>query len=129
MQWAATIGIIAGLANAIPFLGPGIGLLVGVLYAIMAEDVSPVLPFIDGENLLLAILVVVAIVQLADNALFQPYVLGSAVDLHPLTVILGVTGGAVIFGFTGMLFAIPVIMVIKVIVSTLFRQFRAYYII
>jgi predicted PurR-regulated permease PerM len=129
MQWAATIGIIAGLANAIPFLGPGIGLLVGVLYAIMAEDVSPVLPFIDGENLLLAIIVVVVIVQLADNALFQPYVLGSAVDLHPLTVILGVTGGAVIFGFAGMLFAIPVIMVVKVIVSTMFRQFRAYYII
>jgi len=129
MQWAATIGIIAGLANAIPFLGPGIGLLVGVLYAIMAEDVSPVLPFITGENVLLAIIAVVAIVQLADNALFQPYILGSAVDLHPLTVILGVTGGAVIFGFAGMLFAIPAIMVIKVVVSTLFRQFRAYYII
>jgi predicted PurR-regulated permease PerM len=129
MQWAAAIGIIAGLANAIPFLGPGIGLLVGVLYAIMAEDVSPVLPFINDGNLLVAIIAVVAIVQLADNALFQPYVLGSAVDLHPLTVILGVTGGAVIFGFAGMLFAIPTIMVIKVIVSTLFRQFRAYYII
>jgi predicted PurR-regulated permease PerM len=129
MQWAATIGIIAGLANAIPFLGPGIGLVVGVIYAIMAEDVSPILPFISGENLLLAIIIVVAIVQLADNALFQPYVLGSAVDLHPLTVILGVTGGAVIFGFAGMLFAIPAIMVIKVVISTLFRQFRAYYII
>ena len=129
MQWAATIGIIAGLANAIPFLGPAIGLLVGMVYAIMAEDVSSVLPFINSENLLLAILVVVAIVQLADNAIFQPYVLGNAVDLHPLTVILGVMGGAVIFGFAGMLFAVPVIMVVKVIISTLFRQFRAYYIV
>ncbi|MEN8142446.1 MAG: AI-2E family transporter [Thermodesulfobacteriota bacterium] len=129
MQWAATIGIIAGLANAIPFLGPAIGLLVGVVYAIMAEDVSSVLPFINNDNLLVAIVVVVAIVQLADNAIFQPYVLGNAVDLHPLAVILGVMGGAVIFGFAGMLFAVPAIMVVKVILSTLFRQFRAYYIV
>lgn len=126
MQWAAAIGIIAGLANAIPFLGPAIGLLVGVLYAIMAEDVSPILPFITSANLLPAILVVVAIVQLADNAIFQPYVLGSAVDLHPLTVVFGVMGGAVIFGFTGMLFAIPAIMISKVVITTLFRQFQAY---
>ncbi|MEN8136421.1 MAG: AI-2E family transporter [Thermodesulfobacteriota bacterium] len=126
MQWAATIGIIAGLANAIPFLGPAIGLLVGVLYAVMAEDISPVLPFINSGNLLAAILVVVAIVQLADNAIFQPYVLGNAVDLHPLTVVFGVMGGAVIFGFTGMLFAIPAIMIGKVVITTLFRQFRAY---
>ena len=44
--------------------------------------------------LCLAIIIVVAIVQLADNAVFQPYVLGNAVDLHPLVVILGVMGGA-----------------------------------
>jgi predicted PurR-regulated permease PerM len=95
----------------------------------MAEEVSPVLPFINSGNLLPAILVVVAIVQLADNAIFQPYVLGSAVDLHPLTVVFGVMGGAVIFGFTGMLFAIPAIMIGKVVITTLFRQFRAYNII
>ncbi|MDF1578831.1 MAG: AI-2E family transporter [Desulfurivibrionaceae bacterium] len=129
MQWAAAIGIIAGLANAIPFLGPAIGLLVGVLYAVMAEEVTPLLPFIDGDNLLPAVLVVVAIVQLADNAIFQPYVLGGAVDLHPLIVVFGVMGGAVIFGFAGMLFAVPAIMIGKVVITTIFRQFRAYHII
>lgn len=126
MQWAAAIGIIAGLANAIPFLGPAIGLLVGALYAIMAEDVSPVLPFINSGNLLPAVLIVVAIVQLADNAVFQPYILGSAVDLHPLTVTFGVMGGALMFGFAGMLFAVPTIMISKVVTTTMFRQFRAY---
>ncbi|MBU0480603.1 MAG: AI-2E family transporter [Proteobacteria bacterium] len=129
MQWAATIGVIAGLANAIPFLGPVIGLLVGILYAILTEQITPILPFINEGNLLLAIIAVVALVQLADNAIFQPYVLGSAVNLHPLVVIVGVMGGAVIFSFAGMLFAIPAIMVIKVVVTTMFRQLRAYYII
>jgi predicted PurR-regulated permease PerM len=126
MRWAAAIGIIAGLANAIPFLGPAIGLLVGVLYAIMAENVEPLLPFLTSANLLPAVLMVVALVQLADNAIFQPYVLGNAVDLHPLTVVFGVMGGALIFGFAGMLFAIPAIMISKVVISTMFRQFRAY---
>ncbi len=129
MQWATAIGVIAGLSNAIPFLGPVIGLLVGLLYAILTEQISPLLPFINENNLVFAIIVVVAIVQLADNAIFQPYVLGSAVHLHPLVVIVGVMGGAVIFGFAGMLFAIPAIMVIKVVITTMFRQFRAYYII
>jgi len=128
-QWATAIGIIAGLANAIPFLGPAIGLLVGVLYAIMAEKVSPLLPFIDGNDLLPAVLVVVAIIQLIDNAVFQPYVLGNAVELHPLIVVFGVMGGAVIFGFAGMLLAIPAIMIGKVVIATIFRQFQAYAII
>jgi predicted PurR-regulated permease PerM len=126
MQWAAAIGIIAGLANAIPFLGPAIGLLVGALYAVMAENVAPLLPFVNSDNVLPAVLMVVALVQLADNLVFQPYVLGNAVDLHPLTVVFGVMGGALIFGFAGMLFAIPAIMISKVVLSTMFRQFRAY---
>lgn len=129
MKWATAIGIIAGLANAIPFLGPAIGLLVGALYAVMAENVSPILPFINSDNLLPAVLVVVAIIQLADNAIFQPYIIGSAVDLHPLTVIFSVMGGAMMFGFAGMLFAVPAIMISKVILTTMFRQFKAYNII
>ncbi len=129
LKWAATIGIVAGLANAIPFLGPAIGLAVGLLYAIMAEDVHPILPFSAGDDLLLAVVAVVALVQLIDNALFQPYILGGAVDLHPLAVTIGVIGGAILFGFGGMLLAVPVMMIFRVIVSTLFEQMRAYQII
>jgi predicted PurR-regulated permease PerM len=129
MRWAAAIGAIAGLANAIPFLGPLIGLIIGLLYAVMSEEINPILPFINDYNLLPAIVAAVALVQLLDNAIFQPYILGSAVDLHPLAVILGVIGGALLFGFAGMLLAIPVIMVIKVVVTTFFRQLRAYYLI
>lgn len=129
LRWAVTIGAISGLANAIPFLGPLIGLAVGVLYAIMTEAIHPVLPFVNDQNLLLAIVLAVALVQLLDNAVFQPYILGGAVDLHPFVVILGVMGGALLFGFAGMLFAIPSIMVLKVVGTTVFRQLRAYYVI
>lgn len=126
MDWAAAIGIIAGLANAIPFLGPAIGLVVGLLYAIMAEEVDPLLPWITVDNLTVAILLAVGLVQLLDNAIFQPFVLGRAVSLHPLIVVFGVMGGAILFGFGGMLFAIPAIVVIKVVFTTFFKQMRAY---
>lgn len=123
------IGSAAGLANAIPFLGPFIGLVIGVGYALIVEQISPVLPFIDHENLLLAVAVVVGLVRLLDDVIYQPVILGSAVNLHPLIIILGVIGGSTIFGFAGMLFAVPTIVVCKVVLETLFRELRAYQII
>lgn len=128
-RWSVIIGAIAGSANAIPFLGTAIGLIVGILYGVMAENISPLLPFVNDSNLILAIVAAVFLVHLADNAIFQPYILGSAVNLHPLAVIMGVMGGTLLFGFAGMLFAIPAIIVLKVVVATTFRQLKAYYII
>ncbi|MBU2645586.1 AI-2E family transporter [bacterium] len=129
LQWALLIGIIAGLANAIPFLGPAIGMVVGMAYALIAEDMQPVLPYIDPDNIVLWVLITVGIVQALDNVVFQPIVLGSAVSLHPLVVIFGVMGGSVIFGFAGMLFAIPTIVIVKVVLSTLIHEMKAYHLI
>src|SRR5690606_6435941 len=94
---AILIGIIAGVANAIPFLGPFIGFVAGVFYALIAENVNPALPFLTADHILIGVMVTVAIAQLLDNAVFQPLVLGSAVNLHPLLVIIGVLGGSLIF--------------------------------
>ncbi len=129
IQWAFIIGFIAGAANAIPFLGPAIGLIVGVFYALIAENMQPVLPFIDPDNIVVWILISVAIVQTLDNSVFQPIVLGSAVSLHPLVVVFGVMGGSVIMGVAGMLFAIPTIVIFKVFFSTLLKELKAYHLI
>lgn len=129
MQAAVLIGIVAGVANAIPFLGPVIGLVVGIAYAMIVENIDPILPFISGESAILSVVIVVIIVQLLDNAYFAPVILGKAVNLHPLVVIIGVSGGSILFGFTGMLFAIPSIVIINVVIATVFKQLKAYYII
>ncbi|MBU2515083.1 AI-2E family transporter [bacterium] len=129
IQWALIIGFIAGLANAIPFLGPAIGLIVGVLYALIAENMQPVLPFINPDDIVIWILISVAIVQALDNSVFQPIVLGSAVSLHPLVVVFGVLGGSIIMGVAGMLFAIPTIVIIKVFFSTLIKELKSYHLI
>lgn len=126
---AIAIGVVAGLTNAIPFLGPAIGLAVGLGYGLVLEEINPILPFISIDNLFVAIFVCVLIAQLLDNTVFQPIVLGSAVNLHPLVVIIGVMGGSVIFGFAGMLLAIPSIVILKVIIETLFKELKAYRII
>ncbi|MCF8239884.1 MAG: AI-2E family transporter [Melioribacteraceae bacterium] len=126
---AALIGIVAGIANAIPFLGPVIGLGAGILYALIVDGIDPIIPYILPSNPVIGVLIVVAIAQAMDNAVFQPLVLGKAVNLHPLVVIFGVTGGSILFGFIGMLFAIPAIVIFNVITSTIFKQLKAYYLI
>ncbi len=123
---AIVIGCVAGITNAIPFLGPAIGLVVSLCYALITENIDPYLPFITTDNLIMAVFAVVAVAQILDNSVFQPIVLGSAVNLHPLVVIVGVMGGSIIFGFSGMLLAIPTIVIIKVIVETLFQELKAY---
>ena len=128
IQAAILIGIVAGVSNAIPFLGPVIGLITGILYAIIVEGIDPILPFIP-DNPIIGVLVVVLIAQFLDNTIFQPLVLGKAVNLHPLVVVIGVTGGSIVGGFWGMLLAIPTIVVFKVVISTLYQQAKEYYII
>ncbi|MCP4750627.1 MAG: AI-2E family transporter [Proteobacteria bacterium] len=125
-QWALIIGIVAGAANYIPLLGPPFGLVVGVLYALIAEDMQPILPFIDPNNIILWVLITVGIVQALDNTVFAPVVVGSAVSLHPLVIIFAVLGGSIMFGFAGMLFAVPAVVIVKVTLSTLIHEMKAY---
>jgi predicted PurR-regulated permease PerM len=129
LKMALLIGILSGVATAIPFLGPVVGLSFGLTFALIAEDIHPLLPFINLENFLLAVLVVNAIVLGLDNVVFQPIVLGSAVNLHPLVVILGIMGASMMFGMAGVLLAIPTIVVIKVVVQHAFRGLKDYRII
>ncbi len=130
-KWAIFIGIFAGVANAIPFLGPAIGCIAGLIYALLAEpeNVNAILPFCTADNMIFGVLVTVGIAQGMDNAVFQPIVLGSAVELHPLVVVIGVMGGSILFGFAGMLFAIPAIVIVKVVAFTLLKKLKDYRII
>ncbi len=126
---AILIGLFAGVSNAIPFLGPVIGLVFGMSYALIIENIDSVLPFITDQNLVFAVLVIVLFVQFLDNSIYQPFVLGSVVNLHPLVIVLGVMGGSLILGVAGMLLAIPTIVIFKVIFGTLFRELKSYKII
>jgi predicted PurR-regulated permease PerM len=60
---------------------------------------------------------------------FQPFVVGSAVNVHPLVVIIAIISGSLIMGLWGMLFAIPAVVVVKTAVATLFKELKDYRII
>ena len=123
---AVAIGVVCGLVNAIPFLGTVIGLIVGLGYALIAENIRPLIPGLDPNNLALYVLILVGITHVLDNVVFQPFVLGSAVNIHPLVVVVAIIGGSLIMGLWGMLFAIPAVVVVKTAVETLFKELKAY---
>jgi predicted PurR-regulated permease PerM len=129
LQASLLIALTAGIANAIPFFGPLIGLGISLLYALSIVNVQSILPFVDITNILPVTFITVLIVQLLDNTVFAPLVLGKAVNLHPLVVIFGIVGGSILFGFAGLLFAIPTIVILNVVTTTLYKQLKAYYLI
>ncbi len=64
-------------------------------------------------------MVVFTIVQLIDNLVVSPYIMGSSVGLHPMLIIILVLLGASVGGILGMLFAVPIAAILKVVLSEL----------
>ena len=126
---AVAIGVVSGLLNAIPYLGTVIALLIGVTYALIAENVRPLIPGLNPNDLALYVVILIIITHVLDDVVFQPFVLGSAVNVHPLVVIIAIIGGSLIMGLWGMLFAIPTVVVVKTAVATFFKELKDYRII
>ena len=65
-----------------------------------------------------------AIVQLIDNLVMSPYIMGGSMGIHPMLVIILILLGASISGILGMLFAVPIAAILKVIVEELDAAFN-----
>ena len=126
LRWTIAIGIFTGASNVVPYMGFAAALLSGLAYALLAEDIRPLLPMVSSENFAIWVIVTVALAELLKNVVYEPVVLGGAVNLHPLVVVIGVLGGATLFGPVGMLLAIPTVTVVKVLVSSTARQLKPY---
>lgn len=105
------IGMIAGLLNIIPFVGPWVGGTLGVLVALATKDLQTAL-WAAG---------VAVIVQQIDNHFVSPTVLRATVRLHPALIILGLIAGAAIGGFWGVVLTVPVMATVKIIVGHFWR--------
>ena len=107
IQYFFFIGMLAGLANLIPYVGPVVGAIPALTIAILNNP--PNLGIV-----LIWIVVMFILVQAIDNALVSPLVVSKSVNMHPLTVIVVVIIGGKIAGAIGMLFAVPLTGIIKV---------------
>jgi predicted PurR-regulated permease PerM len=105
------VGMIAGLFNIVPLIGPWIGGIPGVVIALTTG--SPVKA--------LGVVAIMAGVQQIDNHFITPQVMQRAVRLHPAAVILALVAGGSLGGFFGLLMAVPVAAVLKIVVGHLWR--------
>ncbi|HOW27547.1 MAG TPA: AI-2E family transporter [Elusimicrobiota bacterium] len=108
VNYAVLIGAVAGFGNFIPYMGPLIGVSVGVIVA-----------FFQFQNLWapLQVVAVFAAVKFFDDWFLQPMVLKKSVDLHPVMVIFAVFCGGELAGFWGLFFAVPVVCILREIIS------------
>ena len=106
VKYAIVLGIITGILNLIPYIGI---LFAGILSIIATLTASPDITLIIG------VLVIVIVVQIIDNNLIVPMIVGSKVQINAFVSIVGIIVGGVIAGFSGMFLAIPIIAILKVI--------------
>jgi len=99
LQYALPIGILTGLLVFIPYVGFGLGLVLGMLAALLQWS---------GWPGFVAVLAVYGIGQLLENYVLVPFLVGDRIGLHPLAVIFALLAFGQVFGFAGVLLALPV---------------------
>ncbi len=108
------MGIITGLLNLIPYIGPLISIIFSLLIALGMTPFEP--------SLLYLVILVIITAQIIDNVIVIPYFIANAVDLHPVMVILGVIIFGSIFGMVGIILAIPAIATAKILFNNLYHN-------
>ena len=99
LQFALPIGILTGLLVFIPYVGFGLGLILGVLAALLQWN---------GWPGFAAVLAVYGVGQLLEGYVLIPWLVGDRIGLHPLVVIFALLAFGQLFGFAGVLLALPV---------------------
>jgi predicted PurR-regulated permease PerM len=115
LELALPIGVLSGLLGFVPYLGIGLGLGLATL--------SGLLQF-GNLNDLIPVMIVFGLGQIVESMLLTPYLVGDRIGLHPLVVIFALMAGGQLFGFTGVLLALPV----SAAIAVGFRHARQHYI-
>lgn len=107
------VGIIAGLSNLIPLIGPIVGMLPAIFIAVMNNLQNPAA--MESFFYIPHIIITFIIVQQIDSNIVSPTVVGKSVGMHPIVVLIALLIGGSLIGPLGMLLAVPIAGVIKVV--------------
>jgi predicted PurR-regulated permease PerM len=107
------VGMIAGLFNIIPLIGPWVGAVPGIVIALTTRDLGTAV----------WVGVIMAGVQQLDNHFISPVVMRRTVHLHPAAVMLALLAGGTMAGFLGLLLAVPTVAVLKILGGHLWRTY------
>jgi predicted PurR-regulated permease PerM len=122
-QQALVMGLIVGILNVIPYVGPWLGLIIAIIMGVAShinqDYATVVIP------LLTYMFIVVAITQVIDNLIFQPVIFSNSVKAHPLEIFIVVLASGFLAGIPGMIFGIPAYTVLRVFAREFFYNFKA----
>lgn len=115
LNYGALIGLISGLISFVPFVGAMLGFVVAMAVALFQFD----------EFWRIALVAAVyGLGQAIEGNILVPKLVGDKVGLHPVWVIFGMLAGGVLFGFVGVLLAVPITAIIGVLVRFMIREYR-----
>ena len=119
LDFALPVGLITGLLVFVPYLGAGIGLVLGTVAAVMQA------PSDTGIALVWLVWLVFGLGQLVEGFLVTPWLVGDRIGLHPVAVIFSLLAFGQLFGFFGILLALPASAAILVGLRHINAEYRA----
>ncbi len=105
VDYAFLFGVIAGLTNLIPYLGPYLGLAPALVYT-----------FFDSPTRALLCILIVLVVQQVDGNVIYPNVIGKSLNIHPLTIILILLVAGNLAGILGVFLGVPVYAILRTVI-------------
>lgn len=109
VDYAVLFGVLIGITDFIPFIGPFIGAVPVVIFALSIS-----------WNKVIVVILILAILQCIESNFLQPFIIGRNLDLHPLLIMVILIVAGSLFGIQGVIFALPVFIIIKTIFEYLY---------
>ncbi|MBR9990189.1 MAG: AI-2E family transporter [Gemmatimonadetes bacterium] len=116
VPYAGLVGAVAGVFNLVPYLGLIVSTIPIIIIALLSGDFL---------SIIIRAGIVLAIVQTIDGTIAGPRIVGGSVGLHPVWVILALAIGGAFFGFVGLLIAMPIAVLIKLLLRHGVGRYRA----
>lgn len=114
LDTALLIGTISGMVSFVPYLGFIVGIVIASIAALMQfQEIMP----------LVYVAIVFMVGQMLEGMLLTPWLVGDKIGLHPVAVIFAILAGGQLFGFVGILLALPVAAVIAVVLRHVHQRY------
>ncbi|MDZ7770710.1 MAG: AI-2E family transporter [Woeseiaceae bacterium] len=116
LEFAIAIGVVAGLVSFVPYLGFVFGIVLAGLTVVLEPD--PLLR-------MAGVVAVFSVAQMIEGSILTPKLVGDRIGLHPVIVIFAIAAGGQLFGFFGILLALPAAAVLSVLVRFMYGRYLA----
>lgn len=119
---ALLIGLLAGIFNIIPYVGPIFGALIGLSLA--ATSQLEIDPTINMTSFVLTAMIPFIVAQVMDNFVLQPIIFSKSVKAHPLEIFLVILAAGSLAGVVGMIVAVPAYSFLRIVAKEFFNGYK-----